>query len=57
MKIKIYKTVVYSVVLYACETESLALGEYKLRVSEIGGLRIFESKNFETRGGQGKLQN
>ena len=38
MKIKIYKTIVLSVVLYGCETWSLTL-------SEESRLRVFENRN------------
>jgi hypothetical protein len=38
LKIKIYKTVIFPVVLYGCETWSLTLrGEHRLRVSENNG--------------------
>jgi hypothetical protein len=46
LKIKIYKTVIFPVVLYGCETWSLTLGEqHRLRVSEKRMLRkIFGPK-------------
>jgi hypothetical protein len=51
LKIKIYKTVILPVVLYACETWSLTLGEeHKLRVFENRVLRkIFGPKREEDR--------
>jgi hypothetical protein len=45
LKIKIYITVISSVVLYGCETWSLSLGEeHRLRVFENRVLRIFGPK-------------
>jgi hypothetical protein len=54
-----YKTVILPVVLYGCETWSLALREvYKLRVFQKRVLRrIFESKRDEVTGGWRKLHN
>jgi hypothetical protein len=51
VKIRIYKTINLSVVLYRCETWSLALREeHRLRVFENRVLRIFGSKRNETTG-------
>jgi hypothetical protein len=49
LKIKIYKTVILSVVLYGCETWSLTLGEeHRLRVFESSVLKgIFGPKREE----------
>jgi hypothetical protein len=48
LKIKIYKTIILSVVLYGCETWSLTLREHRLRVSETRALRrIFGTKRDE----------
>jgi hypothetical protein len=48
LKIKIYKTVILSVVLYGCETWSLTLGEeHRLRVFENSVLRKFGPKRDE----------
>jgi hypothetical protein len=53
-KIKIYKTIILSVVLYWCETWSLTLREeHRLRVFR----RIFELKRDEVTGCWGKLHN
>jgi hypothetical protein len=51
MNIKIYKTIILPVVMYACETWSLALREkHRLRVSENRVLkRIFGPKRNEIR--------
>jgi hypothetical protein len=51
LKIKIYKTVIFPVVLYGCETWSLTLGEeHRLRVFENRVLRrIFGSEREEGR--------
>jgi hypothetical protein len=50
LKIKIYKTVILPVVLYGCETWSLALWEeHRLRVLENRVLRIFGTKREEDR--------
>jgi hypothetical protein len=57
LKIKIYKTVILSVVLYGCETWSLTLvGEHRLRVSENRVLKIFGPKREED-GSWRKLHN
>jgi hypothetical protein len=58
-KIKIYKTIMFPVVLYGCETWSLTLRkEHRLRVFEIRVLRgIFGPKRDEVTGDRGKLQN
>jgi hypothetical protein len=58
LKIKIYKTVILPVVLYGCETWSLALGEeHRLRVFENRVLRkIFVPKREED-GSWSKLHN
>jgi hypothetical protein len=58
LKIKIYETVIFPVVLYGCETWSLTLREgHKLRVFESGMLRrIFGSKR-EVDGSWRKLHN
>jgi hypothetical protein len=48
LKIKIYKTVIFPVVLYGCETWSLSLREeHRLRVFENRVLRIFGPKREE----------
>jgi hypothetical protein len=48
IKIKIYKTVILSVVLYGCETLSLTLREeHRLRVFENRVLRIFAPRREE----------
>jgi hypothetical protein len=54
VKVKIHKTVVLSIVLYGCETWSLALsGEYTLRVFENSVLRkLFGPKRDEIAGEQ-----
>jgi hypothetical protein len=50
VKIKIYRTIILRVVLYGCETWSLALkDEYRLRVFENRVLRIFGPKRDEIR--------
>jgi hypothetical protein len=57
LKIKIYKTVVFPVVLYGCETWFLTLGEeHRLRVFENRVLRIFGPKREED-GSWRKLHN
>jgi hypothetical protein len=57
LKIKIYKTVIFPVVLYGCETWSLTLGEeHRLRVFENRVLRIFGPKREED-GSWRKLHN
>jgi hypothetical protein len=52
LKIKIYRTIILSVVLYGCETRSLTLSEERrLRVFENRVLRkIFGPKRDEVRG-------
>jgi hypothetical protein len=57
LKIKIYKTAIFPVVLYGCGTWSLTLGEeHKLRVFENRAMRIFEPKR-EENGSWRKLHN
>jgi hypothetical protein len=57
LKIKIYKTVILTVVLYGCETWSLSLWEeHRLRVFENRVLRIFGPKREED-GSWRKLHN
>jgi hypothetical protein len=57
LKIKIYKTVILPVVLYGCETWSVALGEeHRLRVFENRVLEIFGPKREED-GSWRKLHN
>jgi hypothetical protein len=55
VKVKIYKTIILSVVLYGCETWSLALSEvHRLRVFENRVLRrIFGPKRDEVAGNGG----
>jgi hypothetical protein len=55
----IYKTIIWLVVLYGCETWSLTVGEeHKLRVFENRVLRrIFEPKRDGVMGGWRKLHN
>jgi hypothetical protein len=57
LKIRIYKTIILPVVLYGCETWSLALREeHMLRVFENRVLRrIFGPKRVEVMGGWRKL--
>jgi hypothetical protein len=57
--IKIYKTIIFPVVLYGCENCSLTLREERrLRVIENGVLRrIFGPKRDEETGGWRKLHN
>jgi hypothetical protein len=59
LKIRIYKTMILSVVLYGCETWSLTLREeYRLRVFDNRVLRrIFGSKRDEVIGEWRKLNN
>jgi hypothetical protein len=59
VKIKIYKTLIFSVVLYGCETLFLILREeHGLRIFEKRVLRrIFGPKRDEIRGGWRKLHN
>jgi hypothetical protein len=59
LKIRIYKTIILPVVLYGCETWSLALREERrLRVFENRVLRrIFESKRYEVMGDWRKVHN
>jgi hypothetical protein len=59
VKIKIYRTIILPVVLYGCETWSLALRkEWRLRVFENKVLRrIFGPKRDEVTGEWGRLHN
>jgi hypothetical protein len=58
VKVRIYKTVILSVILYGCETWSLTVREErKLRVSENRVLRIFGPKRDGVIGGWRKLHN
>jgi hypothetical protein len=59
IKIRIYKTIILRVVLYGCETWSLALREkHRLRVFEKRVLRkTFEPKRGDVMGGWRKLHN
>jgi hypothetical protein len=58
VKIKIYKTVIFSVVLYGCETWSLTLREkYRLRVFENRVLRKIFGPKREEDGSWRKLHN
>jgi hypothetical protein len=58
LKIKIYKTVIFLVALYECETWSLTLGEeHKLRVFENRVLRRIFGPKREGDGSWRKLQN
>jgi hypothetical protein len=59
IKIRIYKTIIFTVVLYGCETWSLILREeHRLRVFEKRVLRrIFGPKRDEVTGGWRKLHN
>ena len=59
LKIKIYRTIIFSVVLYGCETWSLILREeHRLRVFENRVLRrIFGPKKDEVIGEWRKLHN
>jgi len=58
MNIRVYRTVILSVVFYGCETWSLTLQEeHKLRVSDNRALRIFEPKRDKLTGEWRKLQN
>jgi hypothetical protein len=53
-----YKDIILLLVLYGCETWSLALKEeHRLRVSEDRALRIFGPKRDEVTGGWRKLHN
>jgi hypothetical protein len=57
-KIKIYRIIILSVVLYGCETWSLTLEERRLRAFENRVLRrIFGPKNDELTGEWGKGHN
>jgi hypothetical protein len=58
-KIKIYKTIILTVVLYVCETWSLTLREeHRLRVFENRMLRrIFGPNRYEVMGEWRKLHN
>jgi hypothetical protein len=57
IKIRIYRTIIFSVVLYGCETWSLTLREkHRLRVFENRVLRrIFGRKRDEVTGGKSLL--
>jgi hypothetical protein len=59
VKVRIYKTIILPVVLYACETWSLTVREeYKLRVFENRVFRrMFGPKRDEVTGGWRKLHN
>jgi hypothetical protein len=58
LKIKIYRTIILTVVLYGCETWSLILSEERrLRVFEIRVLRAFGPKRDEVTGKWRKLHN
>jgi hypothetical protein len=58
LTIKIYKTVIFPVVLYGCETWSLTLGEeYRLRVSGNRVLRMIFGPKKEEDGSWRKLHN
>jgi hypothetical protein len=58
LKIRIYKTVILSVILYGCETWSLTLKEeHRLGVCENRVLRIFGSKRDEVTGKWRKQHN
>jgi hypothetical protein len=59
IKVSVYKTIIFSVVLYACETWSLTLREeHRLRVFENRVLRRrFGPKRDEVTGGWRKLHN
>jgi hypothetical protein len=56
VKIRIYKTIIWPVVLYGCKTRSLILREeHKLRAFENRVLRIFGPEKAEVTGVQRKL--
>jgi hypothetical protein len=58
IKVKIYKTVILSVVLYGCDTLSLTLREgHRLRAFENRVLRIFGPNRDEVTGERRKLHN
>jgi hypothetical protein len=59
IKIRIFKTIIFPVVLYGCKTWSLTLKEqHRLRVFENRVLRrIFGPKRDEVTGGWSKLHN
>jgi hypothetical protein len=59
VKMRVYKTIILSMVLYGCETWSLTLrAEHRLRVFENRMLsRIFEQKRDEVTGDWRKLHN
>jgi hypothetical protein len=58
LKIKIYKTVIFPIVLYECETWSLTLGEeHRLRVFENRVLRKIFGPKREEDGSWRKLHN
>jgi hypothetical protein len=57
-EVRIYKTIILTVILYGCETWSLTLREERrLRVSEKRVLRIFRPKRNEVTAGWRKLHN
>jgi hypothetical protein len=57
LKIKIYRTIILSVVLYGCETWSLTQGERRLRVFGNRVLSVFGPKRDEVTGEWRKLHN
>jgi hypothetical protein len=58
VKVRIYKTIIFPVVLYGCETWSLTVSEeHKLLVFESRVLRIFGRKGDRVTGGWRKLHN
>jgi hypothetical protein len=58
MKIKLYRTIIVTVVLCGCETDCLMLEEHRLRVFENGALRkIYGHKKGELRRDWRKLFN
>jgi hypothetical protein len=58
LKIRIYKTVILSVILYGCETWSLTFREeHRLRVFESRVQRIFGQRGDEVTGGGRELHN
>jgi hypothetical protein len=58
LKFKIYRTIILPVVLYGCETWSLALREERrLRVFENRVLRVFGPRRDEVAGELGNLHN
>jgi hypothetical protein len=58
IKIKIYETIIWLIVLYGCETWSLTLREeHRLGLFKKRVLRIFRPKMDEVTGGSRKLHN